>query len=263
MTTWTIDDYIAAHETVYADYTDLLGRASADELAVQSLCPDWDVRGAIAHTIGVEAVLDGWDPSPDDPPPFGKMGEIATEFADLSPADLAARVGEITSSRLAHLRGLDASAAQAPSITPTGVATYGDFLRIRVFDLWVHARDIAIPLGEQLDDGGLAAEMALDEVARAPGYIVGKNIGLPDGMSIVFHVTGGVERDIALRVDGRATPVESVESPDVEVSADVTTFVMLAAGRIDPQEQIDAGNITWSGDAEWGERAARSLKYTR
>ena len=40
------------------------------------------------------------------------------------------------------------------------------------------------------------------------------------------------------------------------------TFVMLAAGRIDPQEQIDAGTITWSGDAEWGERAARNLAYT-
>lgn len=261
--TWDLDDYIAAHESVYADYIDLLGRAGIDELSTQSLCPDWDVRGAIAHVIGVEAVLDGWDPSPDTPPPFGKMGEIAAEFADLSPEQLAARVGEITGSRLAHLRGLDPAAAEAPSITPTGVATYGDFLRIRVFDLWVHARDIAIPLGEQLDDGGLTAQMALDEVARATGYIVGKNIGLPDGMSIVFHVTGGVERDIALQVVGRATPVESVESPDVEVTADVTTFVMLAAGRIDPQEQIDVGNISWSGDGQWGEKAARSLKYTR
>ena len=40
------------------------------------------------------------------------------------------------------------------------------------------------------------------------------------------------------------------------------TFVLLAAGRIDPQERIDTGRITWSGDAEWGERMARNLAYT-
>ena len=130
-----------------------------------------------------------------------------------------------------------------------------------MFDLWVHARDIAIPMGEQLDNVGIAAEIALAEVAGAAGYIVGKKIGLPDGMSVVFHVTG-VERDVAVQVDGRATVVDTVDAPDVEVTADVQTFVMLAAGRIDPQAQIDAGTIAWSGDADWGERAARHLAYT-
>ena len=28
------------------------------------------------------------------------------------------------------------------------------------------------------------------------------------------------------------------------------------------QAQIDAGKITWSGDDEWGETAARNLAYT-
>jgi len=126
----------------------------------------------------------------------------------------------------------------------------------------VHARDIAIPMGEQLDDSGGAAELALAEVAGSIGYIVGKKIGLPDGKSVVFHVTGGVSRDLAVVVDGRARAVEAVEAPDVEVTADVGTFVMLAAGRVDPQEQIDAGAISWTGNAEWGERAARTLAYT-
>jgi hypothetical protein len=104
--------------------------------------------------------------------------------------------------------------------------------------------------------------MALAEVAGAIGYIVGKKIGLPDGMSIVVHTTGGVESDLAVVVEGRAGAVDTVESPDVELTADVETFVMLAAGRIDPQAQIDAGTISWTGDAEWGERAARNLAYT-
>ena len=130
-------------------------------------------------------MLDGWAPSTDDPPPFERLGAFQSETADLDPSALATRVAEVTAPRLGHLRSLDPSVVDAPSITPTGIATYGDFLRIRVFDLWVHARDIAIPMGERLGDGGAPAQMALDEVA-----------------------------------------------------------------------------ITWSGDAEWGERAARNLAYT-
>ena len=138
--------------------------------------------------------------------------------------------------------------------------------------MWVHARDIAIPMGEQLDNGGLAAEIALAEVAGSIGYIVGKKIGLPDGMSIIFHINDvhindfhineGVQRDLAVLVDGRARAVDTVDSPDVEVTADLQTFMMLAAGRVDPQGQIDSGRISWTGDDRWGETAARHLAYT-
>ena len=262
MTTPTLADYIAAHETMFTHFNDLCGRLTAEDLARPSLCPDWDVRGVISHVIGVEQVLDGWEPSTEDPPPFRQLRAFQAEVAGLDPADFAARMAAITSSRLADLRSRDPSVVDVPSITPTGIGTYGGFLRIRVFDLWVHARDIAIPMGEQLDDSGAAAELALAEVAGSIGYIVGKKIGLPDGKSVVFHVTGGVSRDLAVVVDGRARAVEAVESPDVEVTADVGTFVMLAAGRVDPQEQIDAGTISWTGHAEWGERAARTLAYT-
>jgi hypothetical protein len=48
----------------------------------------------------------------------------------------------------------------------------------------------------------------------------------------------------------------------VELSTDSLTFVQLACGRIDPQDQIDAGLVTWTGNAELGERAARNLLYT-
>jgi len=56
--------------------------------------------------------------------------------------------------------------------------------------------------------------------------------------------------------------VDAVDSPTVVLTADSTAFQMLACGRIDPQGPIDRGQISWSGDAEWGERAARNLRYT-
>ena len=43
---------------------------------------------------------------------------------------------------------------------------------------------------------------------------------------------------------------------------DTVTFVQLAAGRIDPQRQIDAGLVTWTGNDRLGDRAARNLRFT-
>ena len=46
------------------------------------------------------------------------------------------------------------------------------------------------------------------------------------------------------------------------MTTDSTTFIQLACGRIDPQAQIDSGKISWTGDDELGDRAARNLRFT-
>jgi hypothetical protein len=135
-------------------------------------------------------------------------------------------------------------------------------MAIREFDIWVHERDIRVPLGIPGDDGGPPAEMALDEVHGSIGYIVGKKIGLPDGTGIAIELTGPVHRRILARVDGRATRVDALESPDVTLSMDSLTFMLLACGRIDPQGPIDDGRVTWSGDPELAARAAHNLAFT-
>jgi hypothetical protein len=63
-------------------------------------------------------------------------------------------------------------------------------------------------------------------------------------------------------VDGRAGVVDHIEHADVEPTTDTVTFIQLAAGRIDPQRQIDAGLVTWTGNTQLGERAARNLRFT-
>ncbi len=126
----------------------------------------------------------------------------------------------------------------------------------------MHERDITTPLGWPSEDDGPRAEIALGQVASSIGYIVGKKVGLPDGASIVFHLTGPVARDLAVVVDGRARAVDQVERPDVELTTDTVTFIQLAGGRIDPQRQIDAGKVSWTGNDELGDRAARNLRFT-
>ena len=126
----------------------------------------------------------------------------------------------------------------------------------------MHERDITTPLGWPTEDTGPRAEIALAEVEGSLGYIVGKKIGLPDGASIVFHLTGPLERDLSVVVDGRAKQVEHVDKPDVELTTDTLTFIQLACGRIDPQAQIDQGKVTWTGNDELADRAARNLAFT-
>ncbi len=230
----------------------LAGRMGAAQWRAQSLCPDWDMHGVVTHLGMMERVMTGWLPeSADDVPPLDRIGPYHEEMASLDDAAFAARIGEIFDGRRADLARLTEADLARPSWSPIGPRSYGGFLEMRIFDFWVHERDIAAPLGWPCDDAGPRAEIALAQVEASIGYIVGKKIGLPDSASIVFHLTGPVKRDLAVVVDGRARAVAHVEDPDVELTMDTVTFIQLAAGRIDPQRQIDARLVTWTGATSW------------
>ncbi|HEV2242301.1 MAG TPA: maleylpyruvate isomerase family mycothiol-dependent enzyme [Streptosporangiaceae bacterium] len=252
-----------ALEQSYAAIENLGAVLSPAQWQAQSLCPDWTTRGVVGHVASVENMLVGWMPgSADEVPPFDRVAAFTQQTADLDDTAFAARVAEVFGQRRGDLAALSEDDLSRPSWTPVGPGSYGSFMALRVFDIWVHERDITTPLGLRTDDGDARAEMALAEVEHSLGYIVGKKVGLPSGSSIVFHLTGPLHRDLYVAVDGRAKLVGPIERPDVELSTDSLTFVQLACGRIDPQEQIDAGLVTWTGDAELGDRAARNLRYT-
>lgn len=254
-----------AIEAVFSDLEALTGDLGDDEWQVQSYCPDWTVHGVVSHLLAIETMLTDWFPeSAEAELPFHKAGEASKAMAGLSGAELAAATTEMLAKRRSELAALTDEQMAQGSPTPVGPGTYGRFMDVRVFDFWVHQRDMAMPLGRPTDDTGVAAEISLDEVHQSMGYIAGKKIGLPDGASLAVHLTGPIERDIYVAVDGRAGLVEApdVPSPTAELTANSTSFIMLACGRIDPQDEIDAGRISWTGDAELGEKAARSLRFT-
>jgi uncharacterized protein (TIGR03083 family) len=235
----------------------------ADQWSSPSLCPEWTVQGVLAHVAAIEEVLSGWWPeSPTDPPPFASIAPIHAELSTAAPAALIDRLHTVFERRRSELVALDDNAFTTPCATPVGPGTYGRFMEIRVFDCWVHERDIRVPLGLPGDDSGPAAEMALDEVRGSLGYIVGKRMGFPDGTSIAFELTGPVQRRLLVNVDGRATVVDELADPKVTVTTDSLTFMLLACGRIDPEGVISDGRITWSGDEALGALAARNLRFT-
>jgi len=257
-------DAIANLNICMDSFDALLAELNDDQWKVQSYCPDWDVRGITSHLGGVETMLIGEEPgSWTDSVPFDKVSDYVASVQDLDNAGLLAAYRETIATRRAEMAGYTEDQMALPSMTPVGPQTYGRFMAIRVFDYWVHEQDIRGPLGMPGHESGAAAAMALNEIEISLPYIVGKKIGLPDGKSMTINLTGPVEREMHVKVDGRAGNVESLDGPaDVVLNANSTTFALLACGRIDPQGPIDAGTVTWSGDADLGEKAARSLRFT-
>jgi uncharacterized protein (TIGR03083 family) len=253
----------ACVEECYDSIESVCARLRGAQWKTQSLCPDWTARDVVSHLGMMERVMTGWLPArAEDVAPVDRIGPYEQEVAELDAKAFASRITEIFTARRADLARLTADDLQRPSWTPIGPKTYGQFLEMRIFDFWVHERDITTPLHWATDDGGPRAEIALGQVVGSIGYIVGKKVGLPNHKSIVFHLTGPLQHDIAVVVDGRARQVDGVEHPDVELTTDSTTFIQLAAGRIDPHAQLEAGRVRLSGDPELADRAARKLRFT-
>ena len=254
---------IEALDTCWTSLDALMAELTDDDWATPSLCPDWDVRGVIVHLAAVETMLAGRAAdSMAESLPFEIVGQATQELSSFSGPETARRFRDVIAIRRADLAATPTADFGAPCMTPVGPGTYGRFMDVRVFDHWVHEQDIRVPLGRPGHEIGPAAETSIDEIEMSLGYIVGKRIGLPDGRAITFELTGPVERTMHVVVDGRARAVDELAASDVVVTADSLAFARLACGRVDPQAEIDAGTISWTGDDEWGERAARNLRFT-
>ena len=252
-----------ALQTCYDAIESVCARLDGSLWQTQSLCPEWTARDVVTHLGMMERVMTGWLPTGDGaPPPLDRIAPYHEEVAALDDNAFAGRISEIFAARRGDLAKLTPADLDIPTWTPIGRKSYGGFLEIRIFDFWVHERDITTPLRWSTDDAGPGAEIALGQVTGSIGYIVGKKVGLPDGKSIVFHLTGPIKQDIAVIVDGRASRVDRVDDPTVELTTDTVTFIQLAAGRIDPQQQLDTGTVILAGDRALASQAAQNLRFT-
>ena len=250
-------------DVCWSSLNSLLADLTDDQWSTQSLCPDWDVAGVVMHLIAVEEMLLGRAPSEfAERLPFEEIAGLTEAMSSLSGTQLTEKFASVTAARRAQLSAMSEDDFATPVMTPVGPGTYGRFMDVRVFDFWVHEQDIRTPLGLPGHEGGPAAERSIDEIRMSMPYIAGKRVGVPDGDSLRVHLAGPVAGDITVRVDGRAGLVDDTDETTATITADSTTFALLACGRVDPQSRIDSGHISWSGDAELGEKAARNLRFT-
>jgi uncharacterized protein (TIGR03083 family) len=235
--------------------------------------PGWRVHDVVSHLIGTESFLLGVPaPTPDCdvselPHVHNEIGALnecwVRHLHDEAPNAMLEKFRSVTGERRKALTAIDDDAWNETTVTPVGPDTYGRFMRVRVFDCWMHEEDIRYAVGVWATDEVLArrpAQEALAEITATLGYIVGKLGGAPDGSQVAFELTGPLERTLRVAVDGRARVVDDFDDePTTTIRLDAVLFTRVAGGRTTAAENMKAIEIT--GDVDLGRQIVERLKF--
>jgi uncharacterized protein (TIGR03083 family) len=249
----------------------LLTGLSEQQWRTPTPLPGWCVHDVVAHIIGTESVLQGLS-APDADVDVSALGHVRNDvgianerwvrhLSTESGAELPERFRSITVDRRKRLTDMSVDDWNAPTLTPVGPESYGRFMRVRLFDCWMHEQDIRDGLGRPSSDAelsGLAGRLALDEIAATMGYVVGKLGQAPGGSRVAIELTGPLTRTIRVDVDGRAQVVDDFggSDPTSTIRLDGLLFTRLAGGRTD-----DATGVEFSGDTEVGARIVERWNF--
>lgn len=259
---------------VWDDLDALLAGLSEAQWRAASPLPGWDVKALVSHIIGTESFLAGIAaPQPDIDVStlehvrndIGAMNECwVRHLGAHADADVLESFRAITDDRRAALTALSDEEWDAVTATPTGPDTYGRFMRIRVFDCWMHEQDIRVALERPPTDdelAGPAASLAVDEIAATMGYVVGRLAKAPEGSRVQFELTGPLARTIRVSVDGRAAVVDDFagQEPTTTIRLDGLQFTRLAGGR--PMCPARAQDVELGGDQDVATQIVEHLNF--
>ena len=236
--------------------------------------PGWCVRAVVSHIIGTESFLEGIAPPQPDIDvkvlehvrnDIGAMNECwVRHLSGESGNSVLERYRAVTGKRRKVLTSLSDEEWNALTPTPVGPDSYGRFMRVRVFDCWMHEQDIREALLRPSSDdelGGPASQLSLDEIAATMGFVVGKLAKAPDGSRIQFELTGPVARSIRVSVDGRAQVVDDFGGlePTATIRLDALQFTRLAGGR--PMCPARAQDVELGGDKDVAAQIVEHLNF--
>ena len=266
------DDVLAGLFGSWDAIETLLAGLTAEQWQAPTALPGWTVHDVVAHVVGTEMMLSGV-PLPEagaDKPDhvhneIGALNERWVQHLRAeSPEAMLATFRQTIARRKAALTGMSEDEWNTVTLTPAGPDSYGRFMRVRVFDCWVHEHDIrdalSLPAGDDAYDGA-DTRLALDEMAASMGFVMAKKGGAPDGSRIELTLTGPVSRTIRVAVDGRAAVVDDFggQEPTAAISLDGRQFVRLAGGR--PLTPAASQVIDYGGDDAVATRIVANLNY--
>ncbi|MGW4330381.1 maleylpyruvate isomerase family mycothiol-dependent enzyme [Nocardia sp. NPDC004573] len=241
-----------------------------------SALPGWTVFDVVAHVVGTESWLLGDRPPAHDPTkpktdvstlPYVRnetavLNEIWVDrLRPLSGARLLEFYRGVVDRRRAALAAMGDAEWEKETISPIGQVSYGRFMRVRLFDCWMHELDIADALGTPVDEGGPRGQLAFEEFAGSIPRVVVKKGEAPEGARIAFALSGPLARTLRIQVAGRARYVDAFDGPaTVEIGLDSGLFVRLGGGRTTADQHLD--EIVIRGDGELGQRIVGHLAFT-
>jgi uncharacterized protein (TIGR03083 family) len=265
------DTIVGGLAAEWAAIEGLLAGLDEAQWAAPTPCPGWSVHDVTSHILGTEMTLCGQQPAPcladlrARPHVHNDIGELNEVWVESLRADPPARMLErlraVTAERLAALRSMTEQDFHAPSWTPAGQGTYARFMQIRAFDCWMHEQDIRDAAGQPGNEDGPGAQLSVDEIALALGYLVGKRAQAPDGSSVTFDLTGPRPRRLHVEVAGRARLADELPGPaTATIRLPLGTFTRLCGGRVRPEQVSD--QVTVRGDESLGRQVVGALAYT-
>jgi len=255
------------------DIDRLMAPVSEEQWRTPSALQGWTVHSLVAHIVGTESMLLG-KPTPDAGVDVSTRQHVRNDIGAMnecwvqhlsgeSGAGLLQMFRTVTGKRRAALTAMTDDDWDAVGFTPAGPDSYGRFMRIRVFDCWMHELDIRDALelpASQQHLAGPAARTALDEIAASMGFVVGKRGRAPAGSRVMFDLTGPLARAIRVDVDGQTGRAAVVNDfgefdPTTVIRLDALDFARLCGGR------VASAPVEYEGDAGVGERIVANLNY--
>ena len=249
----------------------LLSGLSEQQWQAATPLPGWCVHNVVAHIVGTESMLQGLD-TPDADIDLTTLDHVRNgvgaaneawvrHLSSESEAALLQRFRSVTADRRKLLSDMSVDDWNAPTPTPVGLESLGRFMRVRVFDCWMHEQDIRDAVGLPSSEAELSspsARLSLDEIAATMGFVVGKLGKAPAGSRVAIELTGPLARTIRVAVDGRAQVVDDFGGldPTASIRLDGLLLARLAGGRTDDTAGVDLG-----GDAEVGARVVEHLNF--
>ena len=232
-------------------------------------CPGWSVQDQVSHLVGAESQILG-NPRPDHTPKetghvrneVGQSNEVVVDYRRSWPGQkVLEEFRELTARRLGLLRDMTDEEFAAETQTPLGPGTITEFLRIRIFDAWVHEQDMRRALDTPGELEGPVAVHSVGRVARAMPFVVARKAQAPDGVTVVFDITGPAGLLIPVGVaGGRGSELDSEPpTPTVRITADAETFACLGCGRWDANEALGSGKVVVTGDTALGESIVKQM----
>jgi uncharacterized protein (TIGR03083 family) len=223
----------------------------ADGWATPTGCPGWDVHDQLAHCVGLERRFLG-DPEPHVEVPDlphltderGRRLERDVEVRRGVPgADLHAEATATFDRRLAELDGFTPDDLDVEVDGPFGRQKRSAFLRVRLFDLASHERDVRAALGVP-EATGPYLPVVVEQVVR--GWARTLPARVEGGGTLRLVVAGGPPVGLDL---GAGTVTRGADVPpgcDATLEVSIGQLLALAGGR-DDAPSLDE-TVAWSGD---------------
>jgi uncharacterized protein (TIGR03083 family) len=267
-------DVLSGLFAVWDDIDGLLDDLPETDWLAASGVPAWDVKAVVSHIVGTESFLTGIAPPQPDVDvkaldhvrnDIGAMNECWVRHLSGEPGSaVLERFRDVTNGRRETLPAMSDDDWNAATLTPVGPESYGRFMRVRVFDCWMHEQDIRVGLRRPPSDAELdsrAARQSLDEIVGSMAFVVGKLGKAPDGSRVLLELTGPLARSIRVAVDGRAQVVDDFggQEPTATIRLDALQFTRLAGGR--RMCPARAQDVELGGDEDVAARIVERLNF--